>query len=66
MVLAVTQEQTVEEDISLRWREWKKNKEHSMRVFVSEKKRARLLLKRESETEKEREAEGALRARMGG
>lgn len=26
-----------------------KNKEHSMRVFVSEKERARLLLKREGE-----------------
>lgn len=27
----------------------KKNKEHSMRVFVSEEERARLLLKREGE-----------------
>lgn len=43
-----------------------KNKEHSMRVFVSEKERARLLLKREGEWAREGErGRGSIKSKKG-
>lgn len=43
-----------------------KNKEHSMRVFVSEKERARLLLKREGERAREEAGgRGSIKSKKG-